>query len=146
MGSEFSRRGQPSTLHDFSGDMTREVIRAFYDVYNALPRGLLESAYGGALRRELLLREIPVEREVPLEVHYRGEAVGWYRADLIVDHRLILELKTMSRAGDRERRQLYHHLRITGTPLGLLLNFGVEPQILRVINSVEIREHAPKSR
>ena len=121
--------------HSFSGDLTREVIGGFYDVYNALPTGLLESAYAGALHAELRILGLPVEREVPLQVHYRGEPVGWYRADLIIDRRLILELKTVTKLGDRERRQLYHYLRVTRTPLGLLLNFGPMPEVARVINS-----------
>ena len=115
--------------------MTREVIGAFYDVYNALPRGLLESAYAGALHRELGLLGLPVEREVPLQVHYKGEPIGWYRADLIVDRRVILELKTVKRVGEPEKRQLYHYLAVTRLPLGLLLNFGPEAQVIRVINS-----------
>ena len=86
--------------HSFSGDLTREVIGGFFDVYNALPRGLLESAYAGALYAELRALGLPIEREVPLEVHYRGEPVGWYRADLIIGRRLILELKTVPKLGD----------------------------------------------
>jgi GxxExxY protein len=121
--------------HSFAGDLTRDVIGGFFDVYNAMPRGLLESAYAGALFVELRALGLPVEREVPLQVHYRGEPIGWYRADLIVGRRLILELKTVTKLGDRERRQLYHYLRITGTPLGLLLNFGPWPEVGRVINT-----------
>jgi GxxExxY protein len=121
--------------HDFTGDLTHEVIGAFYEVYNALPRGLLESAYTGALFAELRRLGIPVAREVPLEVHYRGEPVGWYRVDRIVDGRLLLELKTVPRLTDRETHQLYHYLRVTRTPLGLLLNFGPSAQVARVVNS-----------
>lgn len=121
--------------HDFSGDHTREVIGAYYDVYNALPRGLLESAYAGALFLELSRIGVPVEREVPLHVHHRGEVVGWYRADLVVGGRLILELKTVGRLREPETKQLYHYLRITRQPLGLLLNFGANAQVVRVVNS-----------
>lgn len=121
--------------HDFSGDLTHEVIGAYYAVFNALPRGLLESAYAGALHHELRRCHLSVEREVPLRVHYRGEVVGCYRADLLVAGRLILELKTVSRLRDPETRQLYHYLRVTRLPLGLLLNFGPMPQVVRVINS-----------
>jgi GxxExxY protein len=121
--------------YDFAGDGTNEVIGAFYQVYNALPRGLLEATYAGGLFAELRRAGIPVEREVPLAVHYHGEQLGWYRADLVVEGRLILELKAVPRMGQTETAQLYHYLRITERPLGLLLNFGPTPQVLRVINS-----------
>jgi GxxExxY protein len=121
--------------HDFTGDLTHEVIGAYYEVYNGLPRGLLESAYGAALFAELRRIRVPIEREVSLPVHFRDEPVARYRADLIVDRRLILELKTVSRIRDPEKRQLYHYLRITRLPLGLLLNFGTTAQVVRVINS-----------
>jgi GxxExxY protein len=111
------------------------VIGAYYEVYNGLPRGLLESAYGAALFAELRRIRVPIEREVSLPVHFRDEPVARYRADLIVDRRLILELKTVSRIRDPEKRQLYHYLRITRLPLGLLLNFGTTAQVVRVINS-----------
>ena len=123
-----------ASRHDFTGDLTHEVIGAFYDVYNGLPRGLLESTYGAGLFAELRRIGVPVEREVPLQVHFRGEPIGWYRVDLIVDRRLILELKTVSRIRDPEKRQLYHYLRVTRMPLGLLLNFGTTPEVVRVAN------------
>lgn len=123
------------THHDFSGDCTREVIGAFYEVYNGLPRGLLESAYVGALELELMHLGIAVDREVCVPLYYRGRIVGMYRADLIVDGKLILEIKAMSRVGDAEKRQLFHYLRVTRIKLGLLLNFGPFPQVARVINS-----------
>lgn len=122
-----------ASRHDFSGDLTHQVIGAYYDVYNELPRGLLESSYAGAMYLELRRLGLPVQREVPLRVWYRGEVAGWYRADLIVDGRLILELKTVPRIRDPEKRQLYHYLRVTGTPLGLLLNFGPKAEVVRVI-------------
>lgn len=129
----------PAGTHDFSGDHTREVIGAYYDVYNALPRGLLESAYAGALHAELRAIGMPVEREAPLVVHHRGQAVGRYRADFIVDRQLILELKCVPRLRDPDRRQLFHYLRITNMPLGLLLNFGVRAEVARVMNFAERR-------
>jgi GxxExxY protein len=125
----------PPGRHDFSGDHTREVIGAYYEVYNGLPRGLLESAYAGGMLAELTLRGIPVAREVPINVHYKGAPIGWYRADLVVDQCLVLELKAVPRMGDPETRQLYHYLRVMEMPLGLLLNFGALAQVVRVANS-----------
>src|SRR5258705_12753963 len=97
----------------FTGDLTHETIAAFYEVYNTLHFGLMESAYAGALHVELLAQGIPVEREPLLRVYYKGYVVGAYRADLIVDGRLILELKSMAKVGHPEKRQLLHYLRAT---------------------------------
>jgi GxxExxY protein len=122
--------------HSFAGDLTHEVIGAFYEVYINMCFGYLEAVYAGALHVELLALGIPVEREQLLRVHYKGHVVGAYRADFVVDGRLILELKTMSTVGHLEKRQLLHYLRTTNMRLGLVLNFGPTPQFLRVINSV----------
>lgn len=118
----------------FAGDLTHECIGAFYEVYNALRYGLLESTYANALELELLERGLPIEREAGLQVHYKGRVVGLYRADIIVDGRLILELKAQGDIGHPERRQLLHYLRVTRLRLGLVLNFGPEAKILRVVN------------
>jgi GxxExxY protein len=123
------------TLISFSGDLTHETIGAFYEVYNTLHFGLLESTYAGALHVELLALGIPVEREPLLRVYYKGHVVGAYRADLIVDRRLVLELKSMAKVGHPEKRQLLHYLRATNIRVGLVLNFGpASADFLRVVN------------
>ena len=123
-----------NAYRSFAGELTHEVIGAFYEVYNCLQFGFLESVYCGALHLELVARGIPCEREALLHVQYMGRVVGAYRADLIVGGRLLLELKTMSKAGLPEKRQLLHYLRATDIHLGLLLNFGPNAQVLRVVN------------
>ena len=120
----------------FAGDLTHQTIGAFYEVYNTLHFGLMESVYAGAMNVELLARNIPVEREPLLRVYYKGHVVGAYRADLIVDGRLILELKSMAKVGHREKRQLLHYLCATNIRVGLVLNFGPQSaEFLRVVNS-----------
>jgi GxxExxY protein len=129
------RPASPGNPVEFGGDLTHEAIGAFYEVYNSLRFGFLESVYTGALHVELLERGIPTEREALLSVRYKGQVVGAYRADLIVDGRLILEIKSLAKAGHPEKRQLLHYLRATDMRLGLVLNFGPSAQFLRVINS-----------
>ena len=134
MDDEFARCSRAESRVNFAGDLTHEAIGAFYEVYNTLQFGLLESAYARAMEVELIQQGIPVEREAPLSIHYKNHLIGAYRADLIVDRRLVLELKTQAEVGHPEKRQLLHYLRLTNIRVGLLLNFGPEAKVLRVIN------------
>jgi GxxExxY protein len=115
-------------------DLTRQVIGAFYDVYNYFRPGYLEAVYGGGMAIEFRLRGIAFCREARLEVRYKRQVAGIYRPDFLVEERLVVELKTCAVAGDADRRQLLNYLRTTGIPLGLLLNFGAEAQVMRVVN------------
>jgi GxxExxY protein len=117
------------------GDITGEVIGAFYDVYNSLGYGFLESAYAGALQVEMLERGLSFRREHQLEVRYHDRVVGVYRADFLVEGVLVLELKTIAKVGHPERRQLLHYLKATSTRVGLILNFGPEAKFYRIANS-----------
>jgi GxxExxY protein len=116
-------------------ELTREVISAFFDVYNYLRPGFLEAVYAGGMAIELRKRGIAFDREVRLDVRYKGEFAGTYRADFLVEKHLVLELKSSVAVGEPDRRQLLNYLRLTGMPLGLLLHFGPEPHVMRVINS-----------
>ena len=116
--------------------LTRCVIGAFFDVYNALRWGFLEAVYGGALAIEFEERGIRFRREVRLDVMYKDRVAGVYRADFLIEERLVLEIKACMALGDPDRRQLLNYLRLTHMPLGLLLHFGpVEPKVVRVVNS-----------
>jgi GxxExxY protein len=115
-------------------DLTREVIGAFFDVYNYFRPGYLEAVYAGGMAIELRERGIAFVREARLEVRYKGRVAGIYRPDFLVENHLVLELKACAVAGALDRRQLLNYLRVTHVPLGLLLHFGTEPQVLRVVN------------
>lgn len=115
-------------------NLTREVIGAFFEVYNYFRPGYLEAVYAGAMSIELRERGIAFVREARLEVRYKGQVTGVYRPDFFVEERVVLELKACAVVGELDRRQLLNYLRATGVPLGLLLHFGVEPQVLRVVN------------
>ena len=116
-----------------AGNITREVIGAFFDVYNELGHGFAEGVYQRALPIALASRGVGVEREVPLRVLFRGEPVGDYRADLVVEQRVIVEVKAVEKLVAAHDAQLLNYLRATGLQLGLLLNFGPRATFRRLV-------------
>lgn len=113
--------------------LTRSVIGAFFDVYNALGFGFLEHLYVLALERELVARGHRVAREVVVRVSYKGEELGIQRLDMIVDERLVIETKATLELHKVAVRQVYNYLRATNLDVGLLLHFGPEPKFYRVV-------------
>ncbi len=108
-------------LHE---DLTYEIIGAAIEVHNTLGPGFLEGAYEAALAYELGLRQIRCERQVPLVVRYKKEQVGEYRADLVVDKKIILEIKSCPALIPAHSAQALNYLAATGLRLAVLLNFG----------------------
>jgi GxxExxY protein len=129
------------------GDVTFTIVRAFYDVYNELGFGFLESVYREAMSLQLRAQGHTVEQERPVEVKFRGTIVGLYRTDLVVDDKVIVELKCARSLENANEAQLLNYLKATGFEVGLLLNFGHRPQFKRMIfdvlkkESVKIREN-----
>lgn len=111
----------PSYKHS---ELTETVIGVFYDVYNELGYGFLESVYRNSLRLALLEKGLSVEQEVPVSVFFRGKNVGDFRADLVVNGVLLLELKTTDMIIPAHESQVINYLRSTALELGLILNFG----------------------
>jgi GxxExxY protein len=105
-------------------ELSGRVIGAAMGVHSILGPGFTEAVYQNALALEMALAGIPFEREVKLEVRYRGEVVGTYRADLLVDGRLILELKAVQAILPEHEVQVVNYLAATGLDQALLLNFG----------------------
>ena len=105
----------------------------FFEVYNELGGGFLESVYQRALRIALVQAGLRVAVEVPVPVYFRGEAVGDFRADLMVDDCVLLELKAVSSLDAAHDGQVLHYLRATSLEVGLLLNFGPKAQFRRFI-------------
>jgi GxxExxY protein len=105
-------------------ELTDTVIGVFYDVYNELGFGFLESVYRNALRLAFLEKGLTIEEEVTVSVFFRGQNVGDFRADLVVNGVLLLELKTAERIVPAHEAQLLNYLRSTSIELGLILNFG----------------------
>lgn len=114
-------------------ELTDSVIGTFYDVYNELGFGFLESVYRNALRLALLEKGLPVDEEVAVSVFFRGKNVGDFRADLVVMRVLLLELKTAERIVAAHEAQVLNYLRSTSLELGLILNFGPRPQVRRLV-------------
>lgn len=108
------------------------IVGAFFTVYNTLGFGFLESIYVRALEILLKQRGLLVEREYPLNVYFEGQLVGQYRADLLVEGRIIVEVKSTERLSDVPKRQLQNYLTATNLKLGLLLHFGPRAEYHRV--------------
>ena len=115
--------------------LVRRVIGAFYEVYNTLGFGFLEHIYMMALERELLARGHRVARQVSVRVSYKGEALAQQRVDMIVDERLIVEVKSTYDLHKAAPRQVFNYLRATNMEVGLLLHFGPTPSFFRLISS-----------
>lgn len=123
------------------GDLTQQIIGVFYEVYNALGFGFLENVYENALVYKLRQAGFHVVQQAPLSVHFEDIVVGEYFADVVVDDKVILELKAVEQLTDAHCRQLYNYLRATDCEVGLLLNFGPEAEFRRVILENERKPH-----
>ena len=112
-------------------ELTEQIIRAFYDVYNGLGYGFLEKVYENALAIELAHNGHNVEQQKRILVRYRGQVIGDYFADLVVDDTVIVELKATSKMLKQHEAQLLNYLKATPYEVGLLFNFGPMPSIKR---------------
>jgi hypothetical protein len=112
---------------------TDSIIAAFYEVYNALGYGFLERVYQNALFQELTRRGFRCEAQYRIDVFYKGNKVGEYYADILVNERIILELKATESICPEHEAQLVNYLKATRMEVGLLLNFGKKPQFVRKV-------------
>jgi GxxExxY protein len=119
--------------HLVCGDITREVIGAFYEVYNTLGYGFLESVSTSAMAVELTRRGLRVEREVRVAVFNKGVQVGSFRADMLVESLVVVENKATATLSSSDRDQLLNYLRRSCLEVGLLLHFGPRPSFRRVV-------------
>jgi GxxExxY protein len=106
-------------------ELTGQIIKACFDVINELGAGFLESVYQNALVLALRQKGLMVEPQKPIAVIFRGENVGQFYADLLVDEKVIIELKAVSALQPEHQAQLINYLKATGIEVGLLVNFGV---------------------
>lgn len=114
-------------------ELTDQVIKAFYKVYNTLGFGFLERVYQNALFIELRNLGLQCETQKQIKVNYEGYEVGIYYPDIIVNDLLILELKAAESVVEEHELQLINYLKATEIEIGLLLNFGKKPEIRRKI-------------
>lgn len=115
--------------------LTREIIGVFYSVYNELGAGFLECVYENALVIALREAGLAVEQQVPLAVHFHDKCVGDFKVDLLVEERVVVELKAVSQLNPRHEVQLVNYLKATGRSVGLLLNFGPRAEFKRRVFS-----------
>jgi GxxExxY protein len=112
-------------------ELTEKLIQIFYKVYNTLGYGFLEKVYENAFLVELKKAGIIAIPQSPIRVSYEGEVVGEYFADILVDNRIILEIKAVKNLLVEHEAQLLNYLKATDIEVGLLLNFGVQPEFRR---------------
>ncbi|MCX5811361.1 MAG: GxxExxY protein [Proteobacteria bacterium] len=104
-------------------EITYIINGAVFEVNRVLGPGFLEKVYENALLVELEQRGLAAESQVPIKVSYKGEPVGEYMADLFVEGKVIIELKTVDKIEEIHEAQLMNYLKATGVPVGLLVNF-----------------------
>ncbi len=104
-------------------EITFRINGAIFEVNRVLGSGFLEKVYENALLLELSKRGLKAERQVPIKVSYKGEEVGEYYADLVVENQIILELKAIETLQKIHEAQLLNYLKATGKKIGLLVNF-----------------------
>ena len=114
--------------------ITHAILKGFYRTYNVLGFGFLEAVYRRALAIELRRQGLEVETERSLRVSYLGEDVGLYRTDLLVESRVMVELKATPVLGPTDQRQLLNCLKAGNCDVGLLLHYGPEPGFHRLVH------------
>ncbi len=114
-------------------ELSRKIIGSFYDVYNELGTGFLESVYENSMDIVLRNSGVRVKKQYPLAVYFRGNQVGNYKADLIVEDKILIELKAVAQLSAEHEAQIINYLKATGINFGLLMNFGDKPEFKRFV-------------
>ena len=104
--------------------LTEKIIGCAYKVHGSLGPGFLEKVYENALIIELNELAMDIERQVPLVVYYQNQVVGEYCADLLIENKVLIELKAVQKLGKEHEVQLVNYLTATKIDIGLLINFG----------------------
>jgi GxxExxY protein len=123
------------------GATTRSIISAFFDVHRGLGFGFREYLYALALEQDLLASGHRVDREVAVPVYYRGKPLAWQSLDMIVDEKVVVEIKATDRLPSDATMQLFGYLCATHLQVGLLLHFSHEPKFCRVICENRFKRH-----
>jgi GxxExxY protein len=114
-------------------EITGVILKSFYEVYNELGNGFLESVYENALDIVLTGYGMQVERQKDIPVFFRGCNIGNFKSDLIINEKVIVELKAVRTLDPVHEAQLINYLKATNIEVGLLLNFGREPEFKRFV-------------
>jgi len=122
-------------MHLIEKELTSAVIGAFFAVHRALGFGFLEHVHAAALERELLHRGHRVDREINALIQYDGADIAHQRLDMVVDDKVVIEIKSTKHLHRDAKRQLYNYLRATKFEVGLLLHFGRSANFYRVVST-----------
>ncbi len=112
-------------------DLTEKIIGIFYEVYNKLGYGFLEKVYENAVMIELRQADISAKAQMPISVMYGNETIGEYTADILVENKVIVEIKAVKALMAEHEAQLLNYLKATEIEVGLLINFGPKSEIRR---------------
>jgi GxxExxY protein len=115
------------------GDITKAIIGVFYEVYNELGHGFLESVYESSLEIALKSAGLLVRRQIEIPVWFRKHKVGDFSADMLVNQCVLIELKGIRTLDLAHQAQLLNYLRATEIEVGLLINFGLKPEFKRLV-------------
>ena len=127
-------------------ELTEKIIGSFFSVYNELGPGFLESVYQRSMIVALGETGLRADPETPIQVWFHGQAVGDFRADIIVEVTVLLEIKTARQIDSSHEAQVLHYLRATQFEVGLLLNFGPKAQFRRYILENERKKSAESAK
>jgi GxxExxY protein len=114
-------------------DLCHQIVGVFFSVYNELGYGFLEAVYEEALYIALTEAGLSVARQIATPIWFRGRAIGEYKADLVVNNAVLLELKAARVLDPSHEAQILNYLRATDIEVGLLLNFGPKPHFKRFV-------------
>lgn len=113
--------------------LSKRIIGAYYYVYHTLGFGFLEKVYENAFTIELNSLSLTFQTQKPIEVYYKSEKVGLYIADIVIEDKIIIELKAAESLCPEHEYQLLNYLKATDIELGFLFNFGKKPQFKRLV-------------
>jgi hypothetical protein len=114
-------------------ELTERIIGCFFEVYNELGQGFPERVLRRAMMIAMLEKGLRAEEEVQLKVHFRGEVIGTFFVDIVVEGAVLIEIKALPELERRSVTQLLNYLKAAGGGVGLLLNFGQRPELSRRI-------------
>ena len=121
-------------------ELTKSIIGIYYNVYNELGFGFLEKVYHKSLLIELKRNGYKIDSEKKVNVYYKNEIVGEYIPDIIINDSVIVELKCVEYLSDVHENQLLNYLKATDCEVGLILNFGKDPQFIRKIFTNDLKK------
>jgi GxxExxY protein len=120
-------------------ELTEKIIGAAYEVHNTLGSGFVEKVYENALTEELREYGFLVEQQKPVSVIYKGKSAGEFIADMVVEKKVLVEVKSVKMLTKDFDSKLIHYLKATGIEVGLLINFGESVQVRRKINTPKLK-------